>query len=100
MLFAAVKMDSGTIALICTGIGCVAGGVVGLIIALRKAAKIRKHFNIDKGMAYERIISVMGEPFGKVQKGEKLICQWRFPLDGKQSGARIVFVNNTVKTIN
>ena len=92
-------MDFGAIMLILVIGGGLAGGAYGAMIYLKKANKIRKHFNVTKGMAYEQIVAAFGEPNVKNPKGEKLICEWFFDLEGKRTFARAVFVNNIAKSI-
>jgi len=92
-------MDSGDIFLIFVVGGAVIGGIMGLIMWLVKAQKIRSYYKVSKGMTYEQIIAALGEPNSKTQKGDKLICLWKFTFNGKPSGARAVFINNVAKSI-
>lgn len=85
--------------IIFTAAGALIGGIIGAIIFVNKAKKVRMHFNLNKGMSYEQVIAILGEPTTKRQKGEQLVCQWKTMIEGKYYYIGAVFVNNIAKRI-
>ena len=75
------------------------GAVGGIFVYFLKNKRIKKKFNISKGMTYEQIVAALGEPSIKKQKNERLVCSW-FRFGGKPCNATIIFENDVVIGIN
>ena len=68
--------------------GAIIGAILFMIYCaitfpIRKAA-IKKYLKIEKGMSYEQVVNILGEPDNKRIKGEMVLCSWkRLAVNGK-----------------
>ena len=91
--------DVVTGALIGAAVGAGIGAIASLVYWYVKTGKIKKRFNIGKGMEYEKVISALGEPLSKNEKGNKITCKWNLNIDGKAFKITIIFRNKTLVRI-
>ena len=76
-------------------------GIVVILIAQEAKLKaVKKEYSVETGSTLEQVITALGEPAKRVQKKEKLICNWKgVLLDGKKQSLKIVFADDNVKSI-
>ena len=83
----------------CVAICATVGAIVGAIFLFLRMKKIKSHFKIDKGMSYEQILAILGEPLSKTERGRKINCKWNSAIDGKRYVISALFVDGIAKNI-
>ncbi|MDR1092710.1 MAG: outer membrane protein assembly factor BamE [Clostridiales bacterium] len=73
-----------------------AAGVAVWFLANGKFAKARADFHVEKGMTYEQVAAIMGEPYAKAPMGRKLVCRWHATLNGQPRYIGAVFIDNAM----
>jgi len=73
-------------------------GVFFIVRSIVKAQKAKKHFNITKGMTYEQVVAILGQPTVNAKFGNGYMCEWKPTLDAKTFKIVILFKNGIAKT--
>jgi len=75
-------------------------GIYLFMTAQAGAKKAKNHFYLVKGMTYEQVIAVLGEPAEKAESSFGTFCTWKPVKDEKKWKVAAIFKKGIAKNIS